>query len=150
MNPDKYPKIRSVEALPGFNLRLDFGKDGIRELDVSAFCEGKWSALQAPEQFATVQVGEYGGSVEWLDVGLEVGGDTLWRLSEQQLGHAWSPDEFAAWMKRMGLSLTNAAAELGVTRRTVIYYKTGSRIIPRVVMLACRGLELERKNSRAA
>jgi lambda repressor-like predicted transcriptional regulator len=150
MTADKYPKIKSVAALPGKMLRLDFGKDGIRQVNVSAFCQGRWERLGDPAVLATVRLGEYGGSVQWPDLGLEVGGDSLWRLSEQQAGQAWPAEEFAAWMKRMGLSLATAAKELGVTRRTVIYYKTGSRLIPRVVMLACRGLERERDNPRAA
>jgi lambda repressor-like predicted transcriptional regulator len=150
MIPDKYPKIKAVKALPESRLLVDFGRDGERDIDVSAFIGGRWETLADPEVFATVRPGEYASSVEWPGLGLEVGGDTLWRLSQRQLGLEWPHEEFAAWMKRMGLSLAAAARELGVTRRTIIYYKTGSRAIPRMVMLACRGLELEKTGRRAA
>ena len=51
---------------------------------------------------------------------------------------------FSAWMDRNGLSLTTAADALGMTRRMMAHYRTGSRAIPRVVALACMGWEIER------
>jgi len=32
---DAYPKIRSVEAAQGLTLRLDFGRHGIRDVDLT-------------------------------------------------------------------------------------------------------------------
>lgn len=44
-------------------------------------------------------------------------------------------------MAEHGLSLNSAADALGMTRRTIAHYRTGSRPIPRrVVALACEGL----------
>lgn len=142
---DKYPKIRDVKPLEGTTLQVDFGKDGVKTMDVSFLLQKKRSAVLAdPALFATVRVGEYGAYVEWPEI-MEVGGDCLWRLHMVQSGQAMPAEEFAAWMERMGLSLTAAAKYLGLTRRAVTYYKTGGRLIPKVVMLACRALELERK-----
>lgn len=147
--PDKYPKIKAVEVLPGNLLRVDFGKAGIREIDVMPSCQGRWSALQDPAVFATVQVSLYGSGLAWPSLG-EVGGNVLWRLAEEQQGKAWPHEAFAAWMQRMGFSAAKAAEALGLTRRTVIYYKTGSKTISKVVMLACRALEMEREKREAA
>ncbi len=49
----------------------------------------------------------------------------------------------------MGFSAAKAAEALGITRRTVIYYKTGSKMIPKSVMLASRALEMEREKRQA-
>ena len=47
-------------------------------------------------------------------------------------------------MQRNGLSLAKAAETLGMTRRMIAHYRTGSRSIPKVVGLACKGWEAER------
>jgi len=46
-------------------------------------------------------------------------------------------------MRRNGLSLATAADSLGMTRRMIAHYRTGSRPIPKVVALACKGWEAE-------
>lgn len=48
---------------------------------------------------------------------------------------------FGDWMRRNGLSLTTAAAALGLSRRMIAYYKTAEKPIPRHVWLACLGWE---------
>lgn len=52
--------------------------------------------------------------------------------------------EFTVWMDRNGLSLATAAEALGMTRRMMAHYRTGSRPIPRYIALACKGWEVER------
>jgi len=52
-------------------------------------------------------------------------------------------------MQRNGLSLASAAESLGMTRRMIAHYRTGSRPIPKVVGLACLGWE-SRRRQRAA
>lgn len=44
-------------------------------------------------------------------------------------------------MERNGLSLSVAAESLGMTRRMIAHYRTGSKPIPIVVGLACKGWE---------
>jgi hypothetical protein len=140
MQADKYPRIEAVEVLPGMVLRLDFGPAGVGEARLA----GRFAALgDDPKVFATAVLGEHGASVEWPGV-CEIGGDALWRVCREQAGEAMPAGEFAAWLERMGLSLAAAAKELGLTRRAVAYYKSGGRTIPKVVMLACRGLETKR------
>jgi len=57
-------------------------------------------------------------------------------------------ETFAAWMDRNGLSLTTAAEALDMTRRMMAHYRTGSRPVPRVVALACKGWEAEQRARR--
>ena len=40
---------------------------------------------------------------------------------------------------RNGLSLAQAAAALGLSLRMVAYYTSGTRAVPRTVLLACKG-----------
>jgi hypothetical protein len=148
----KYPTIERVEALEKIRLRVDFGPDGLGEIDLAPLAteaKGPLARLADRQIFACAQVGEHGASVDWPGI-VEIGGDTLWRLAEEQAGKAMSATDFEAWMNRLGLSLSAAATELGVTRRAVAYYKSGGRLIPRVVMLACRALELDRRQGGRA
>lgn len=147
---DKYPRIKEVEPSGESRLRVDFGRDGIREIDLAPIAVGKRAALLDAAAFATARPGEYGASVEWPGLGLEVGGDALWRMSEMQSGNAMRPEDFKAWRKHLGLTQAATAKELGITRRAVIYYEQGARVIPKVVMLACKALEMERGKRQAA
>ena len=48
---------------------------------------------------------------------------------------------FAAWRARLGLSKSEAAQVLGLSRNSVIAYETGRRPLPRHVALACAAVE---------
>jgi len=86
-------------------------------------------------------VEEWGGGVTWDGEGLlSLAATTLYRLACEQAGDATRL--FDAWMMRHGLSATAAAQALGMTRRTVIHCRTGSRPVPKVVGLACKGWEV--------
>ena len=55
--------------------------------------------------------------------------------------------ERTTWRVRNGLSLTEAAAALGMTTRTVSAYGSGERPVPRYIVLACKGWEAERRTA---
>lgn len=76
-----------------------------------------------------------------------MGADRLYELGREQAGLP-TASEFNAWMQRNGLSLSAAAETLGMTRRMIVHYRTGSRPIPKVVELACKWLEVERNQFR--
>lgn len=57
--------------------------------------------------------------------------------------------EFKKWMARNKLTLTTAAQEPGLTRRTVTAYSSGAAMIPKMVALACEGWEHWHKTSAA-
>jgi transcriptional regulator with XRE-family HTH domain len=46
-----------------------------------------------------------------------------------------------AWMTRLGLNKSEAASALGIARTTLDRYLSGRTAIPKVVELACIGLE---------
>lgn len=52
-----------------------------------------------------------------------------------------TPDNFNAWLTRMGYSNYRAAKELGVSKSTIANWLAGSAKISRVVALACVALE---------
>jgi transcriptional regulator with XRE-family HTH domain len=58
-----------------------------------------------------------------------------------------SPAEFRAWRKSQGLKQKEAAEKLGLKKRMIQYYETGSRgakavVIPKTVELACYALSV--------
>jgi len=53
--------------------------------------------------------------------------------------------EFIRRRWRNGLSLTKAAEALGLSRRQVAYYASGEHEVPRTVLLACKGWEVEQR-----
>jgi len=65
-------------------------------------------------------------------------------LALEQKGRA-DAVEFIRWRWTHGLSLTDAANALGLSRRQVAYYLSGEHEMPRYVLLACKGWEVERQ-----
>ena len=99
-----------------------------------------------PEVFARVHIGEWGGSVEWIDE--EFGADNVYAWAKEQAGEV-SHEMFDNWMARNGLSLTGVAEALGISRRMVSYYRTAHKAIPRSIWLACLGWEATRPKERS-
>ncbi|MFW5836794.1 MAG: hypothetical protein ACOCVM_02210 [Desulfovibrionaceae bacterium] len=88
-------------------------------------------------------VGEYGWSAAWVADEVEMPSSTLRDWWMFQTSQAMHPKDFQAWMERHGLTLDAAAAALGVSRRMVAYYKGGKRLIPRTILLATKGYDVE-------
>lgn len=95
--------------------------------------------LVDPTFFSKMERDEWGHGIGWPG-GLDLGADRLYELSREQAGLP-TASEFEAWMERNHLSLTVAAESLGMTRRMIAHYRTGSKPIPLVVGLACKGWE---------
>lgn len=98
--------------------------------------------------FSQAHVGLWGHSVVWSDEA-DLGADLLYELCRKQAGLP-TPDEFDQWIKRNRLSLTIAAETLGLSRRMVAHYRSGSKPIPKLVGLACKGWEAEQGEKKAA
>ena len=60
---------------------------------------------------------------------------------EKLQGYPMTADEFRAWRDRLGLSLVQAGAALGVTSRAVQFYQSGERPVPLTVEKLCMMLE---------
>lgn len=135
-----FPELQGVEALAPYRLRTRWSTGEVLDVDVSGILHNlpELAPLLEPETFALVHVGEWGGTVEWFDS--ELGADNVYAWAKEQAGQP-SHEMLAAWMRRNGLSLTTAAAALGMSRRMVSYYRTARKPIPRHVWLACLGWE---------
>jgi hypothetical protein len=142
----KRPRLLVVDALPNYRLRLNFIDGSVFTVSLANDldrCQGLYPLKDANEfAKATVITGE-GWAVEWPDLDIQIGADTLWLDAQAQN----APDEntriFAQWRARHGLSLTDAALALGMTKRTMSAYGSGKRPIPRYIALACKGWEAE-------
>lgn len=125
--------VLSLVWSTGETLRADLSDLSVRN---AAFAE-----LAEPGVFARVELADWGHGLDWPGGG-GMGADRLYELCREQAGLT-TPSAFDAWMQRNGLSLAGAAEALGMTRRMIAHYRTGSKPIPKVVGLALRGLERE-------
>lgn len=93
-------------------------------------------------------LGDWGHSVEWPD-GSEAGADALWLETLSAIGRADSR-EFLEWRLGNGMSLSRAADELGLSRRTVANYSNGTHPVPKAILLACKGWDATHPRRKAA
>ena len=140
----KYPPaILAVRVIAPLVLELDWSTKETLQINLAATVRkyAAFAPLKIAATFARVRVDDWGHALEWPD-GLDMGADRLYELSREQAGLP-TASQFSEWMAQHQLSLTDAAKVLGMTRRMMTYYRTGSRPIPKVVMLACKGWEAE-------
>ena len=139
----KPPRIEGVEVISPLRLHIAWSTGESFDLDLSEPINRlqALAPLQDPIFFSRVQVGEWGHSLVWDDE-IDLGADRLYERCKEQAGEI-SPRQFDAWMKNHQLSLTTAAEALGLSRRMIAHYRTGSRPIPRIVHLACKGWEVQ-------
>lgn len=139
------PRIVAVSAAKKpFTLLVHWDRSDPSRVDVSGIINSfrVYEPLRrSSDLFRQVHVGEYGTDIVWTDA-IDMSGDTLWRLAQEQSGATLSPDDFKHWRERKAYTLDAAAAALGISRRMVAYYEQGKKPIPRVVALATRALEL--------
>ena len=146
----KRPRLESVQALADYTLRLVYRDGSVYSVSL-ADAVAKYPGLrplQDPAAFAqaTVIEGE-GWTVEWPDLDIQIGADTLWLDAKAQNATDENTRVFAQWRAQYGLTLTQAAQALGMTIRTVSAYGTGARPVPRYIALACKGWEVEHKQA---
>ncbi len=141
----KLPRLTSVKFAGDQAVTLRFESGKTFAVDLRELVQGSkgLKRLRDAEVFARVVLGEGGHSIEWPG-DLDVGADTLWELALRQNGHA-DAAEFIRWRWKNSLSLTKAAEALGLSRRQVAYYVSGEHEVPRTVLLACKGWEVEQQ-----
>lgn len=139
---EKLRTLVDVKARAPATLILHWSDGSRAEVDLTAVLRQKaYEVLGDGDLFARVGLGDWGHSVVWPGE-VELGADSLWRLTLK----AWGRDDtlaFLDWRTRHGLSLSAAAEALGISRRMVAYYSSGEREVPRTVLLACKGWEVE-------
>jgi hypothetical protein len=138
--------LRTIEAVSVSEWGLlDLGwSDGTRAtVDVRPMLRvPALGGLRDTALFAQATVGDWGHSIAWPGE-IEIGADRLWA---ETLAATQREDTraFLDWRQRHGLSLSKAATALGLSRRAVAYYSNGEKRVPRPVLLACRGWEVEK------
>ena len=150
MNDTKAIRVAGVKHAGEYKLRLRWvsGKTMIVDLSEPVHRLKGLRPLRNLAVFARAAKGEDGHSVVWPSE-IDMGADRLWEMSLEQNGHL-DAVEFIRWRWRYGLSLSDAAEALGLSRRQVAYYASGERAVPRTVLLACKGWEAERQSAAAA
>lgn len=137
-------KIIQVEYLQDFSVCVTWeqGRESIIDLAPHIRAFRALAPLRDQEQFRLVSVGEWGWHLEWPG-GADISSDTLRRLALEQAQNIMTPAMFKEWRQGLGLSLTQAAHILGLSRRMVAYYESGEKEIPKYVALACMGASTE-------
>lgn len=137
---NKPPLILAVKAQPPLTLTITWSTGETLPVDVSRLVRRfkLYGPLRDPAHFRRARVDAWGHAVQWPG-DVDIGADQLYEMAREQAGE-WGPERFAAWMTRHDLSLNTVADALGLSRRTMAHYRTGSRPIPRVVALACEAL----------
>lgn len=144
------PKLTVVSPVDDYCLDVRFvdGSVGIVSLKDAIFSLPGLVPLRDPAAFSDAVLGEYGWEVEWPQLDIQIGADTLFADMLDQRSET-PADRFTVWRIRNSLSLSAASRELGVTVRTLSAYGSGARPIPRTVQLACIGWEEERRRKTA-
>jgi len=138
---NKVPLITAVRVTDSLHLVITWSTGEVLgcHLATTISKHAAFASLADPAVFSRVAVEEWGHGLDWPG-GLDMGADRLYQLCREQAG-LFSPADFDAWMKKNGLSLSTAAEALGMTRRMIAHYRSGSWPIPKTVHLACIGWE---------
>ena len=146
----KRPRLRGIETLPGHRMRLNFIDGSLFTVKFTPFFEHSPGLAPLRDETAFAQAaiieGE-GWTVEWSELDIQIGADTLWLDAQAQNAKDENSRTFADWRARNHLSLKQAAEALGMTPRTLSAYGTGDRPVPRYIALACKGWEAEHKRA---
>lgn len=142
----KRPRLQAVQALPNHQLQLTFVNSSVYTVSLAGEFD-KFPALaplRNPDAFAKASLIEgEGWTVEWPELDIQIGADTLWLDAQAQNAVDENTRIFTQWRRKNVLTLPQAAKALGMTVRTMSAYGTGARPVPRYVALACKGWEAE-------
>jgi len=127
------PSILAARIVGALTVEIDWSTGETLRADLSAHTAPPFDALRKPEFFARMTRDEWGHDLDWPG-GIDLSADRLYELSREQAGLP-TASEFDHWMQRNGLSLAKAAETLGMSRRIIAHYRTGSRPSPKVVGL---------------
>ena len=142
------PNIKNARIVSPLAIEIDWSTGETLSVDLFELTAPPFDALRNDEFFAKMQLDDWGHGLDWPG-GLDMGADRLYELGREQAGLP-TASEFNAWMERNDLSLSVAAETLGMTRRMIAHYRTGSRPIPKVVGLACKWFDVEKSQQRQA
>lgn len=135
------PNILAARIAGELTVEIDWSTGETLRANLSGLTTPPFDVLRDPAFFSRLKRDDWGHGLDWPG-GIDLGADNLYELCREQAGLP-TATEFDRWMQRNNLSLAKAAETLGMTRRMIAHYRTGSRPIPKVVGLACKGWEAE-------
>jgi len=136
-------RLQAVKPLDGMTLEISYTGGQVVRVDFSELAErlAVFADLRKPDFFRAAAIADWGHTLEWPN-GEGLDADRVMEMALEQAGRT-DTLAFRRWQERNRLSLNDAAAAIGLTRRTVSQYRTGARPVPRTVTLACKGWEAE-------
>jgi hypothetical protein len=136
----KRPRLSAVEVLPDYRLALTFIDGQQLTLDLNRDLQ-VFAGLQPLQgsAFEGAMLGDDGWSVEWPELDIQIGADTLYLDALAQNASDENTRIFIDWRARTGLPLNQAAEALGVSARSISRYSSGREAVPRSLALACLG-----------
>lgn len=148
---DPQHTIKALSVRGPAALLLTFADGATLPLDLSDTIQKHpaLAALADPALFSRARLDALGGYVVWVDDELELAADNLRHLAIEQAGGI-GHERLHTWMHRHKLRQEQAAEAIGVSRRMLNYYLSGSRAIPKTVWLACLGWEVSEQTATAA
>ena len=141
------PRMAAVRPLSDYVLRVKWaegpraGREDLVDVSPAIFSYKVYRPLRDDRFFLTGVIAEDGDAVSWGSEDLMMSADTIQSLAQE----SWTPKEFVDFLTRAKLTQESAAALLGRSRRQIATYATIGPI-PRVVALACYGLESLRRD----
>src|SRR5471032_2768418 len=107
----KRPRLQAVQALANSKLALTFINEQQFVLDLSDDLQAfpGLHPLQNAEAFAQAQLGDDGWTVEWPELDIQIGADTLFLDAQAQAATDENTRIFISWRARTGLPLAMAA-----------------------------------------
>ena len=135
-------KLTGVTVIRPQSLSLAWDDKRLATVDLGAIISARpnLAPLSNPKEFACAVASHDGWSVEW-PCGIDFGTAQLHRWADEQSGKIMPASDFRHWLDRHGLSLSQAAEALGLSRRTIAYYVSGEQPIPKTVLLATEGYD---------
>jgi hypothetical protein len=153
MLPMKRPRLSTVQVILPFSLELTFINGQKLTLDLSVDVQRYPGLRPLLEEgaFGGAALGDDGWSVEWPELDIQIGADTLHLDALAQNAVDENTRIFIGWRARTGLPLNKAAEALGVSARSISRYSSGREPVPRSLALACLGWDsLQRGTGIAA
>lgn len=144
-------RLTAAMASDGSRLQLSYADGAQFVVDLTDWIKSTtaFRPLRNHRLFSAVKLGAFGRTVEFGDGKIDIAADNLRNLAVEQAGGV-GHERIWDWMHRNSLTIDQAAEVLGISRRMLIYYRNGEKVIPRHIWLACVGWETLHKHGIAA
>ena len=135
--------MRSIKVLNLYRIEVVWSDGRAAEVDLAPHILRY--AIYRPlrenlDAFKRAEVIDDGVAIAWPALDLDMSADAIAALERMQ---TMTGSEFRDRLKELGLSFDAAAATFDISRRQIAYYSAGAKPVPRHMVLALRGFEVE-------